>query len=467
MRNYFHFQRFDEESVLITNDFGRYLFLSNDEFRLFVCGQIALSSELEQKLRERLFLLDEMQLYSLDVAKSLQDMKCYLFSPTTLHIFVVTNVCNFRCVYCQAQTQQQHSNGFMSFEIGKRAIDIALQSPAHQLTFEFQGGEPLMNFPVIRQMIEYTEAVCGDKQITFSLVSNLSLATKEILDFLTAHQVMLSTSLDGPQDLQDVNRKMCTGASSYAHILEKLCLLQSVSGSAGAIQTTTRASLSRAREIVQEYAALHMKGIFLRPLTPLGFAKDDWAEVGYTPEEFLEFYQKAFEEILQINRNGTWFPEQHAQYFLRKILGGFAFNYMELRSPCGAGIGQMAYYYDGKVYTCDEARMVAESGDELFCLGDVFTGDYQSLVSSETCKATCAASVMESLPGCCDCVYQPYCGVCPVINYALEGDVFAKQAHGYRCQIYGGILHYLFSLLKQADAQTIDILYSWIEEETP
>lgn len=123
----------------------------------------------------------------------------------------------------------------------------------------------------------------------------------------------------------------------------------------------------------------------------------------------------------------------------------------------------MAYYYDGKVYTCDEGRMVAEAGDNAFCLGDVFSDDYESLVSSSTCKVTCASSVLETIPGCCDCVYHPYCGVCPVINYAMDGDIFARQAHGYRCKVYAGILDHLFSLLKENDEETIRILHSWIE----
>ena len=137
---------------------------------------------------------------------------------------------------------------------------------------------------------------------------------------------------------------------------------------------------------------------------------------------------------------------------------------MELRSPCGAGIGQLAYYYDGNIYTCDEARMVAEAGDNAFCLGNVLTDDYRSIITSRKCRATCAASVLEGIPGCSDCVYQPYCGVCPVINYAQNGDPFAKQARDYRCKIYGGILDFLFSLIHENDSEVMEILYSWVEE---
>ena len=205
--------------------------------------------------------------------------------------------------------------------------------------------------------------------------------------------------------------------------------------------------------------------MFLRPLTPLGFAAADWALIGYTAEEWLSFYKSAFREVLDINRKGAFFPEQHAVYFLKKILQGHALNYMELRSPCGAGLGQLAYYCDGSIYTCDEARMISESGDQSFRLGNVYEDSYQDIVSSSTCKATCAASITESIPGCCDCVYQPYCGICPVVSYARDGDIFPRAPGGYRCRIYKGMLDYLFSILDDGTNGEAEILRSWVEDE--
>ena len=79
-----------------------------------------------------------------------------------------------------------------------------------------------------------------------------------------------------------------------------------------------------------------LKSIFIRPLTPLGCANKDWNIVGYSAEEFnVEFYNKAFDYILQLNMNGTEISEGHATIFLSKILHGYPVNYMELRSPCG------------------------------------------------------------------------------------------------------------------------------------
>lgn len=465
MINHFNFKQVDSDTFLITNDFGRYLFLKSDDFKKYVTGQCNRGEPLYEKLHTNLFLLEPMELYSHETANDLRSMKNYVFAATALHIFVLTTHCNLHCVYCQAQDQENHDKGVMNTETALKSVDLALQAPTKHLTIEFQGGEPLLNFPVIQDIIGYAEAQKSDKEICYTLVSNLSLLTPEMLDYFLAHNVNICTSVDGPEALHNRNRKSLSGLGSYQLMKRGVALLRERGVRFSAIQTTTRDSLNYPREIVREYQQLGTPGIFLRPLTPLGFAKNDWSAIGYTPEEWLAFYKEAFSEILKINREGTWFPEQHAVYFLKKILHGYALNYMELRSPCGAGVGQLAYYYDGNIYSCDEARMVSETGDQAFCLGNVFENTYQEVIRSQPCKATCAASVVESIPGCCDCVYQPYCGVCPVINYAMDGDIFPRRGNGYRCQIYGGILDFLFSLLRKGETEVMSILKSWIEDD--
>lgn len=462
MHNYFNFKPFGNDQFLITNDFGCYAFLTSDEFRSLLTNQNRLPDDTFRKLRKDYFIIEPMDILSADPINDLRSMKRYLFSSTSLHIFVVTNVCNLNCIYCQAQSKNSKSHSTMSEEIGRRAVDIALQSPSNDLTFEFQGGEPLFNINTIKAIIEYAETVKGSKNIYYSLVSNLNKMTDDTLDFLISHRVSISTSIDGPEFLHDINRHTSANSGSYKSTISGVKRIRQRGASCGAIQTTTRYSLRFAREIVHEYFNLGFDGVFIRPLTPLGFAKEDWNQIGYSAEEFVEFYKEALDEIILLNTQERVFPEYHARYFLKKILRGFADNYMELRSPCGASVGQLAYYYDGRIYTCDEARMLGESGDDAFLLGNVFDDSYSSLMSSGTCHATCSASILEGIPGCCDCVYQPYCGVCPVVNYAHNKDPFSKFAHDYRCKVYGGILDYLFSLILQNNESVMKTFYSWV-----
>jgi His-Xaa-Ser system radical SAM maturase HxsB len=349
----------------------------------------------------------------------------------------------------------------MTKEIAKKGVDIALQSPTSSITIEFQGGEPLLNFEIIKYIIEYSSSINTNKIISYNLVSNLSLLTDEIADYLSEHKVQVSVSLDGPAFVHNKNRPFRIGGGSYDAAMQGIELLKSRDINLGAIQTTTKYSLPHAKDIIDAYLKLGFNSIFIRPLTQLGYASEHWNEIGYTSDEFLIFYKESLEYIINLNTDDIVFSEGHASILLTKILQGYSNNYMELRSPCGATIGQIAIYYDGNIYTCDEGRMVAEMGDSAFKLGDVFSCNYDDLIDSGVCKTVCAASCLETIPSCCDCVYQPYCGVCPVINYAIDNDLYARVGNN-RCKIYSGILDFLFTIINETPDK-VCILKRWIE----
>ncbi|HAE53135.1 MAG TPA: His-Xaa-Ser system radical SAM maturase HxsB [Ruminococcus sp.] len=455
MKNYFNFSLRDNNKILLTNDFGYYCYLNRQEFKDFINDNISINTEKGQELVRKKFIFSDTEIFIENNFLKLKNMKSYLFRSPTLHIFVVTTQCNADCVYCQAHSEK--TSHFMNMDIctAEKAVDIALKSPQNYLSFEFQGGEPLINYPVIKHIIEYTESTKNDKIIEYSLVSNLTLLTDEMINFLKNYNVSFSVSLDGSKDLHDMNRPLKSGESMYNSSVKNLMRLRNTEFSVGAIQTTTRYSLDKFLEITDKYIELGFHDIFIRPLTPLGMAHDNWKRIGYTPEEFLIFYKKCLSYIISVNKNGYRLTEGHARIFLHKILNQNAVNYMELRSPCGGGTGQIAYYPNGDVYTCDEARMLADMGDKSFRMGDVFSCSYETLINSTACKVVCKSSVLETIPSCCDCVYQPYCGVCPVINYAFNNSVYEKFPHSYRCKIYKGMLDCLFDFLENQEVKHI------------
>ncbi|WP_051213038.1 His-Xaa-Ser system radical SAM maturase HxsB [Butyrivibrio fibrisolvens] len=463
MINYFNFKKFGNE-YLITNDLGRHSFVDSKVLKALIQDDSdSLLPEIRDKLRNDFFLTGpSRQEYLEQITPHMRDFKNHLLRSTGLFIFVLTNTCNLNCVYCQAQSENSKSKGLMTKEIAKLGVDIALQSPTPDIIIEFQGGEPLLNFDTIKTIIEYADNNSSGKSITYNLVSNLSLLTEPIADYLVEHNVQISVSLDGNDYVHNTNRPFRLGGGSFEAACKGIKLLQRRNITLGAIQTTTRYSLSHYKKIIDTYIELGFKSIFLRPLTQLGFANDHWEQIGYSAEEFLKFYKNAMDYILKLNSKDMVFSEGHASIFLKKIIGGYSQNYMELRSPCGASVGQAAIYYDGNIYTCDEGRMVAEMGDPAFRIGDVFSSTYNDLIDSGVCKAVCASSCLESLPHCCDCVYQPFCGVCPVINYALNKDLFSKNYQNTRCKIYSGILDYIFCTLQSNNHEYVDVFERWI-----
>ena len=462
MLGYFNYKRINSK-YLLTNDLGRYIFLTPSQFRELLEKSSVKDEKVRERLKKNAFIYSESrEAYIEEFYGYVRDAKNYLLMPAQLHIFVVTTACNMHCVYCQARKDNHTPNGFMTKKTAKKAVDLALQSPVNDLTFEFQGGEPLLNFEIIRYIVEYSEEVAGKKSIRYALVSNLTLLDEKMLLFMMEHHVEISTSLDGYEALHNENRPFLDGKGSFSAVMEKIMKIREKGLGIGAIQTTTRESLASPKKIVDAYLKAGFGTISLRALTPLGCANKVWDAIGYEPEDFLKFYDEAFEYILEINLKGKKFSETIASLMLKKIITGVAPNYMELRSPCGASVGQMAYYYDGKVYTCDEGRMIAEMGNPAFLLGTV-DQEYDELLNSGVCRSACMASILESLPSCSDCVYQPYCGVCPAVNYALYGDVCEKRPRSYRCIIYGGILDILFNKLQEDDYSIRQVFRSWIE----
>lgn len=462
MINHFNFKKFKDKN-LITNDMGQYMLLPDEDFEKLIHDKINENSPYYEELSNKAFVYNTDNDVFIEKNKDcLRCCKGYLGCATSLHIFVVTNTCNMNCGYCQAHFKEKSHQGKMSIETAKKAVEIALSSPTLNLTFEFQGGEPLINFETIKFIVEYSKQMKSDERfIDYTIVSNLTLLTDEITEFCVNNNISISTSLDGNSSIHNYNRPFANGGNTFDTVVEKIKLLQKKKIFGGAIQTTTKYSLERYKDIIDTYVSLGIKSVFLRPLTPLGTACANWDEIGYTTDSFKDFYSDSIRYMLHLNKDGICVKETHAEILLRKILTGNPVNYMELRSPCGASIGQMAYYYDGNVFTCDEGRMIYEMGDASFKLGTV-NNSYDELMNSSVCKAVSAASVLESLPGCSDCPYNIYCGVCPVINFALEKDIYAKAPNNYRCRLYGRILDTIFDILAENNEQS-ELLKLWIK----
>lgn len=458
--NYFNFKRFGSK-IILTNDFGYYVFVTPSEFSQILHKCVDEDSPLGKELSEKRFVYYNTSLEFSAFAKyGMREAKRHLAGGTSLHIFVVTTACNAGCVYCQANNGITVPTLYMDEKMAEKAVDIALQSPELELSFEFQGGEPLLNFEIIKHIVEYAEEKKNWHDVKYSIVTNLTLLTDEIIDFLEENKVSVSTSIDGPYFIHNLNRPLKDGTGSFVKVLNSIERLRDRNICVGAIQTTTKASLNFPKEIVRAYKEIGFDSIFIRPLTPLGKASKDWDDIGYTPEEFLTFYTLAVDELLVINKEGYFLRENQAAILLEKM-NGQSLNYMELRSPCGAGVGQIAYYADGNIFTCDEGRMLYEMGDDTFQLGNVFSSTYSDLIKNSNCKTVCAASILEALPGCCDCIYQPFCGTCPVVNYAKMHDIIDKTPRGYKCKIYSGILDYLFGLRLDNDEKVQMVLNSW------
>jgi len=226
--------------------------------------------------------------------------------------------------------------------------------------------------------------------------------------------------------------------------------------------TTTRRTLSAWREVVDEYVARGLRSIHLRPLSPLGFDAAAWQTIGYTAEEYLDFYERAFAYIVDLNRRGTHLAEATASMFLNKILSNGDPTAGDVRSPCSAGTSDFAYDVDGRVFPGDEARRVDAFGDPIFALGDVQTLTIPALVRHPTVRAIASASLLDAQPMCADCWNKPFCGISPVTSYVREGDLFGQRPRCFECKEHMAVARTLFTVLAdESDPTSAEILQRW------
>lgn len=464
----FFVKRMDKD-VLLTNDAGRYVFVPNEKYLQLVSRQLPKDDILYETLKELGFIFDtSLESYLRTWAPEVRiSKKCHMVA-TQLFILVLTSSCNQCCIYCQASAGNK--NEHMSKEVAFRAIDLAFSSPANDITIEFQGGEPTLNESVLRDSILYArkKEQMSEKSLSLTIVTNLTYEKPELISWLIKQDVGICTSLDGPKDLHDNNRPMRNGDSSYDTLqrgienYRSFFLQHGNSPAIRAIQTTTKQSLNRAEDIVEEYRRLGCDSIYMRPLTPLGFASSNWDLIGYTAQDFLEYYRRTVDYLLNLERKGMQFRDITTGIFLHRILLHEAVYHTEHRSPCGGAIGQMAIQYNGNVYTCDEGRMLGTIGDDAFKIGCV-TDSYANLISSPVVHALSTSSCIEGLPECCDCAYQPFCSTCPIVTYHLENDIVSRQYKSYRCATNMGMLDHIFYIIKAADEKDIEILFRWAQ----
>jgi His-Xaa-Ser system radical SAM maturase HxsB len=265
------------------------------------------------ELRSRHFLTDELTARSALELLALKVRSRYRRIPefTGLHIFVVTLRCEHSCPYCQVSRQSENRAAYdMTEQTATASLELTFRSPAKAIKIEFQGGESLLNFPLIRKIVFEAEQrnKVAQKDLQFVIATNLAVVTPEMLEFCAEHDINISTSLDGPRDLHNKNRPR-PGWDSYERVSCGIRIAREIVGrdSVSALMTTTEDSLSQPEAIIDEYLLQEFHEIFLRPLSPYGFAMKTKSFASYNGDRWLNFYKKGLEYIIELNRKGIAF----------------------------------------------------------------------------------------------------------------------------------------------------------------
>ncbi|MFK7779757.1 MAG: His-Xaa-Ser system radical SAM maturase HxsB [Candidatus Gracilibacteria bacterium] len=466
----FNFNRLNEEIVL-TNDTGEFVICSDYELRNLVKKELSIENNkdlfLELLNKQFIYMTRDREAINRKAVKY-RTKKQFLYTGAVLLVFVVTTRCQHKCHYCQITPQSTKAIEFdMTEEIAEKSVIIAMQSPAKSITIEFQGGETLLAFNIVKFIVQYAKQLNETigKNIEFVLATSLVDITREQLEFIKEHNILLSTSLDGPEDLHNTNRPIHS-ENTYKKFIEGFNLSKEYVGDTiSPLLTISKNSLSRIEDIIKEYQKIGKNSISLRALSPYGFAVKTMSKIGYSEQEYIKFYLNALDYIIDMNLDGTYFREEYATLLLRRILTPYSTGYVDLQSPSGAGVNALVFHYNGEIYPADEARMLAEMGDKNFLLGNVSDNTYKDIINKPKLQLIIQDSCAESLTNCSECAYLPYCGCDPLFNYVTQKDHYGHRPTSDFCYKQMSIYNYLFSYIKNKDKKVLDIFWAWINHD--
>ena len=370
-------------------------------------------------------LKDEGELFTKDefepMAGALKAKTSGVVKALCLH---VAHTCNLNCSYCFASQGKYHGErAVMSYEVGKRALDFLVENSGtrRNLEVDFFGGEPLMNFDVVKDLVAYARSIEKEKgkNFRFTLTTNGMLVDDDVIDFANREMSNVVLSLDGRREVHDRYRVDYAGRGSWERIVPKF---QKFVKERGGKNYYMRGTFTHANPDFLEdiktmldlgFTELSMEPVVAGENDPAALTKEDMAIV-------FDQYEKLAQLMLQRDEEGR--PFTFYQYMID--LKGGPCIYKRI-SGCGSGTEYMAVTPWGDLYPCHQFV-----GDEKFKLGDIWTG-----VSNHAVQEEFASCNVYARKKCRDCWARLYCsGGCAANAYHATGSV--KGVYEAGCQLF-------------------------------
>ena len=336
----------------------------------------------------------------------------------------VAHTCNLNCSYCFASQGKYHGDrALMSFEVGKRALDFLIENSGTRVNLEvdFFGGEPLMNWDVVKDLVAYARTQEGprNKKFRFTLTTNGMLIDDDVIEFANKEMHNVVLSLDGRKEIHDRLRVDYAGRGSYDRIVPKFQKLVESRGGKGYYMrgTFTHANPDFTKDVFHMadlgFTELSMEPVVCAPDDPAALTEEDLPIV-------LEQYEILAKEMLKREEEGRGFTFYH--YMLDLTHGPCIYKRI---SGCGSGTEYMAVTPWGDLYPCHQFV-----GEEAYKLGDIWNGVTNTAVRDEfkLCNAY-------ARPECADCWARLYCsGGCAANAYHASGSI--RGVYSYGCELF-------------------------------
>ena len=369
-------------------------------------------------------LIDEGKLFSKDEYESLAysyKNNSNVVKALCLH---VAHTCNLNCSYCFAsQGKYQGDRAIMSYEVGKRALDFLVENSGtrHNLEVDFFGGEPLMNFDVVKRLVAYARSIEKEhnKNFRFTLTTNGVLIDDEVIEFANREMSNVVLSLDGRKEVNDRFRKDYSGRGSYDRIVPNFKRLVEARGGKGYYVrgTFTHHNTDFTNDILHMadlgFTELSMEPVVCAESDPCALTKEDLPVL-------FEQYEILAKEMIKRKKEGRGFTFYH--YILDLKNGPCIYKRI---AGCGSGTEYMAVTPWGELFPCHQFV-----GDPKYSLGNIFEGVKNTQMVDKF--RSCNAYAREE---CRACWAKLYCsGGCAANAYHATGDI--NGVYKYGCELF-------------------------------
>ena len=336
----------------------------------------------------------------------------------------VAHTCNLNCSYCFASQGKYHGDrALMSFEVGKRALDFLVENSGtrRNLEVDFFGGEPSLNFDVIKRLVEYARSIEQDKNknFRFTYTTNGMVLTDDMIEFLNKEMHNVVLSLDGRREVNDHFRRDYTGKGSYDTIVPNFQKLVKSRNNQGYYVrgTFTHNNVDFTNDLFHMadlgFTELSMEPVVCPPDDPYALTEEDLPKL-------YEQYEILAKEMIKRKKEGCPFTFYH--YMLDLKHGPCIYKRI---TGCGSGTEYMAVTPWGELFPCHQFV-----GDPKYSLGNVFDGISGTAIQDEFRKCN-----SYSRPECRECWAKLYCsGGCAANAYHSTGSI--SGVYEYGCKLF-------------------------------
>ena len=381
--------------------------------------------EIEECYNQVLSLKESGQLFVEDtfenMAGELKQKTAGVVKALCLHI---AHTCNLNCEYCFASQGNYHGErAVMSFEVGKRALDFLIENSGtrRNLEVDFFGGEPLMNFQVVKDLVKYARSIEKEhnKNFRFTLTTNGVLIDDDVIDFCNKEMSNVVLSLDGRKEVHDRFRVDYNNKGSYDKIVPKFKKLVQARGNKNYYMRGTFTHHNP--DFLEDIKAMLDLGFTELSMEPVVTKKGEPSEL---TDEDLPVVLKQYEDLakLMLEKDKENKPFTFYHYMIDLTEGPCIYKRI---SGCGSGTEYMAVTPWGDLYPCHQFV-----GDEKFKLGDIFNGVNNKEIIDEFLACNVYAR-----KDCKDCWAKLYCsGGCAANAYHATGKI--TGVYDYGCKLF-------------------------------